>query len=121
MNKKIIFVSSARSFITNTFLKNLSAEGFDVTYSQPSDVKQLLLRDTPDMIILYLDHDKNQMQDTYAFVLRMLQGNEIPSLLYLIGGDEELNQLIREDDREFIEDTFIRPLNVAQFIEKLHL
>ena len=122
MDKRVLLVSTQKSFMVNAMIKNLSSESFDVMYSnaEVKNTDRFKGEDYPSIVLIYLDQDVEEISEFLIFVRDRLVEFRKDVRVYLIGSPEELREANQFLPHGLIEGEFTRPLNVKDLVERLN-
>ena len=69
MDKRVLLVSTQKSFMVNAMIKNLSSESFDVMYSnaEVKNTDRFKGEDYPSIVLIYLDQDVEEISEFLIF------------------------------------------------------
>ena len=120
MEKKLLLVSSQKSFMVNAMIKNLNEEYYEVLYTPPKIESVSEMENRPRIVLLYLDRDLEEMSEVLVYAKDVLTENEDTFLTYLIGNQEEIDGAKKIIPENLLAGVFLRPLNVKVLVEKLN-
>lgn len=119
MDKRILLVSTQKSFMVNAMMKNLAGESYEVRQVVPKIREFSKMEDRPRTTLIYLDNDVEEMAEFLVYVKDRLIEDESEMRVYLVGNDEEIAEAKKILSERLIEGVFLRPLNVKELVEKL--
>lgn len=119
MDKRILLVSTQKSFMVNAMIKNLTGESYEVRQVAPKIREFSKVEDRPRTTLVYLDNDVEEMTEFLVYVKDRLIEDENEMRIHLVGSDEEIAEAKKILPERLIEGVFLRPLNVKELVEKL--
>ena len=113
--KKLTFVSDRETFIVQSIIKKLQAEGVDTTFVT-FDMNSLTKAkgNMASLVCLYIDDNANYDADVLIYFRDLCTDNDVR--LFLIGYDDAIADLKEKYFMEKIAGEFKRPVNVGQFV-----
>lgn len=121
MKKRILFVATGQTFLVNAMTKQLMTAGYEVVHSEPDIVEISQKEPFPDIFIVYLEGDVNAFNGTLKYLKKRKSEDGTDRVLYLIGSPAELEAAYEVVSRGFVNASFIRPVNMAEIINKLNI
>ena len=64
MDKRVLFVSEKQTFLIKTMVKSLNEAGYEVVIAEPDVVEIDLIKNLPDIYLVYLEGDAKLFSDT---------------------------------------------------------
>ena len=119
MDKRVLLISSHKSFMVNAMIRNLNGASFEVVHRYPEMGSVLRSDDLPVIVLIYLDEDAGQNDEFLVYVGEQLRDQRVSRRMFLIGTDEDLAYVQRMLAGHMIEGVFHRPLNVKELVERL--
>lgn len=117
MDRRVILISTQKSFMINAMIKNLEGESFEVIQMEP-DADAYSSIDAAPIVLVYLDNDAG----TAVSFLRSLAAKGIDALrdsrIFLAGNEQELEEVESAISGSLEYSILKRPLNVRELIEK---
>lgn len=119
MNRKVLLIGeNVSSFILNAIQDALKTNEYQVS-SASMNVRELsLIEEKPDIFIVYADENIDRHSDSLIYLKDLCV--EYERRLYLIGYNDELEQIQKIIPEDMINATFERPLNVKLLVEKMN-
>ena len=120
VNKRVLLISSAETFMVNAMKKNLEGEGFmvETTLATLSALSQLENR--PQIILVYLDRDVPEMKEALVYLKDSVENSEDVVLVYFVGNPDDFADAKKLFPENVASGYFLRPLNVKDLVEKLN-
>lgn len=118
MEKQVLFIGSASSFLTNAVRDGLKEAGFTTTFCQLRVDEISKIPDKPQFILMYVD-DGSVTQNEAIVYLRDLALEE-DKQIFLIGYQDEVKDVKGKFPSNVIGGTFERPINVKEIAEHLN-
>lgn len=119
MDKRVLFVSEKQTFLIKTMVKSLNEAGYEVVIAEPDVVEIDLIKNLPDIYLVYLEGDAKLFSDTLKYLKGKIAEGETSRLLYLIGNENEIGTALESVSRTFIATSFVRPVNMKEIINAL--
>ena len=120
MDKRVLLISSQKSFMVNAMIRNLGSASFEVVHRFPQAEGFSEAGSLPQIVLLYLDEDVGQMESFLIYMRDQLLEERADWRLFLIGTEEELGSVRGTLAGKQIEGVFHRPLNAGELVEKLN-
>ncbi len=120
MGKRVLLVSSQKSFMVNAMIRNLNSASFDVVHKYPEIKAVTSGEELPSVILLYLDEDVVQTEEFLIYMRDQLLDRREDFRTCLIGTEEEIGYVQKILRPGMIYGVFERPLNVKELVEKLN-
>ena len=121
MEKNILFICTAKSFMVNAIINNLEKEGCKVTWSKPKVTEVSRLESDVNIFLAYLDsEDNNGFPETLTYLKDYIVESSRTILLYLIGTQDEINAATLAMQGHGVTGSFLRPINVKELVEQLN-
>lgn len=114
MEKKVLLLSDAKSFMVDAITKNLTGAGFEVVWSIPSVNEISRMEDRPPMILMYLGAYVEEISEVLVYLKDMVIEEE--KKLFLIGSEDELGIVKQSIPEHAITGIMSRPLNVKELV-----
>ena len=114
MEKKVLLLSDAKSFMVDAIIKNLTGAGFEVVWSIPSVNEISRMEDRPSMILMYLGAYVEEISEVLVYLKDMVIEEE--KKLFLIGSEDELGIVKQSIPEHAITGIMSRPLNVKELV-----
>lgn len=118
MDKRVLIVGEATSFIVTAVTTGLQEAGFECNFVDFDFNEISHLRDKAPIIFLYLDENTVSKTDALVYVRDICMEEE--RLLFLVGYSADVEEVRKMMPREIIGGIFERPLNVKVIAEKLN-
>lgn len=110
MRKRVLLIGRTMGFMMNAIINGLKKEGYEVE-EIPADVNQVSrIEELPGLIVLYLDAEL--AADTEFLVYLKDLASEKECVLFVVGTDEEIEEVRRTLPEEILAAKLNRPLNV---------
>ncbi|MCR4734863.1 MAG: response regulator [Treponema sp.] len=119
MRKDILFVREAPTFLVNAMTKTLKDAGYNIVASQPDIVEIDLIKNLPDIYIIYLEGDIDSFNGTIKYLKKKMIEEDKDHFLFLIGNPLEINTALEVIPKTLVTETFIRPVNMQEVLTKL--
>ena len=120
MNRNILFIGEASSFIVNAINSGLKEAGFECTFCKPTVSAVSKTEELPAILFIYVDETVREATDTLVYIRDLCVENE--RSLFLIGYPDDVRPVVDMMPSEVLKGTFERPINVkaiAQTLTKL--
>lgn len=118
MNKRVLLIGDAKSFMVNSIVKGLTQAGLQVVTALPVPDEIEKVEDCPEVIILYLEDDLAGMTEILTYLDDKIE-EDSKEALFMIGGLVEKDMVNEYIPERNISGYFTRPLNVKQLAESL--
>lgn len=117
MDKRVLIVGEATSFIVTAVTTGLQESGFECHFANFdfTEISQLNERDP--IIFMYLDEKTVEKTDVLVYIRDICMEEE--RLLFLVGYTADVEDVKKMMPKEIIGGIFERPLNVKMIAEKL--
>ena len=119
MDKRILLVSSQKSFMVNAMVKHLKNEDYEVRQVEPKVKTLPEVEDRVRIMLIYLDNDIDEMSEFLVYVKDQIADDRDEMWVYLIGNEDEIEDAQQYLPERMIRGVFLRPLNVKELVEKL--
>ncbi|MCH5293972.1 MAG: response regulator [Treponema sp.] len=120
MNRNLLFVREASSFLVNAMIKTLNENGFHVVATQPDIVEIDLIQNLPDIYIVYLEGDITSFNGTLKYLKKRIAEDGKGRFLFLIGNPLEISTAMEVIPKNMVTSTFIRPVNMKDVLARLN-
>ncbi|MCR5546655.1 MAG: response regulator [Lachnospiraceae bacterium] len=120
MDKRVLLLCSAETFMVNAMRKNLEDERYSVE-TLTADVNQLSkMNRRPQIVLVYMDKDADKMKDVLVYLKDLVEDDSEVNLIYFVGNPDDLDYAKKIFPDQLAAGTFLRPLNVKILVEKLN-
>lgn len=119
MRKDILFIRETPSFLVNAMIKTLNDAGYHIVAAQPDIVEIELIKDLPDIYIVYLEGDIDSFNGTLRYLKKKMAEEGKDHFLFLIGNPLEINTALEVIPKTMVTDSFVRPVNMQDVLTKL--
>ena len=120
MDKKVLLLCSAETFMVNAMKKNLEDEKYSVTTMVASVNALSQMTNRPRIVLVYMDKDANLMKDTLVYLKDLVEEATEVNLVYFVGNPDDLEDAKKIFPEQLASGSFLRPLNVKILVEKLN-
>ncbi len=120
MRKDILFVRETPSFLVNAMIKTLNDSGFNVVSAQPDIVEIELIKNLPDIFIVYLEGDIESFNGTLKYLKKLMAEDGHDRFMFLIGNPLEISTAFEIIPKNMVTTTFTRPVNMHDVLSKLN-
>ncbi len=112
---KVLVVSSAESFLAKSLVSKLGTGGLETVYSH-GDIKEIgRIRDSIELVILFMSEDMGDMTDTLVYLKDM--ASDLDRKMILIGDEEEHDIIKKTIPDTLVLEWFKRPLVMDDLIK----
>ncbi len=110
MRKRVLLIGRTMGFMMNAIINGLKKEGYEVE-EIPADVNQVSrIEELPGLIVLYLDAELAADTEFLVYLKDLVSEKEC--VLFVVGTDEEIEEVRRTLPEEILAAKLNRPLNV---------
>ena len=110
MRKRVLLIGRTMGFMMNAIINGLKKEGYEVE-EIPADVNQMSrIEELPGLIVLYLDAELAADTEFLVYLKDLVSEKEC--VLFVVGTDEEIEEVRRTLPEEILAAKLNRPLNV---------
>ena len=120
MDRKILLVSTQKSFMVNAMIKHLNGESYEVRQIPPKVQELPELEERPPIVLIYLDDEKEAMAEFLVYAKDHLVDSDGHTAVYLVGDEQEVSDAEQFLPRQLIDGVFYRPLNVKELVERFN-
>jgi CheY-like chemotaxis protein len=120
MDKKILFVRDSKSFLVTAMIKSLENERYVVVTADPDIVEISLIKNLPQIFIVYLEGDLNKFNGTLKYLKKIITEDSSDHILYLIGNPMEIAAAYEVVPKSLVSAAFTRPVNMKEITSKLN-
>lgn len=118
MEKQVLFIGSASSFLINAVRDGLQEAGFETTFCKLRVDEISRLPERPPFILIYVDENSTKESEALVYI-RDLALEEDKSV-FLIGYPDDVAAVKDKFPQNVLEKTFERPINVKEISEYLN-
>ena len=117
MIQRVLFISEKKSMIANALIDGMNAAFFDVTQVRANVTEISHIAEPPDIWLLYLNGADNHMPDVLSYIRDQIDEKNIR--FFVIGTQEELDEVLKDFPIKSIRATFTRPFRADEVIDRL--
>ncbi len=119
MDKRILLIGETVGFMMNAIITGLQKEGYEVeeVAARINEVEKI--SDIPKKVILYLGSTLAADSEFLVYLKDIVIGKHLS--LFVVGNDQEMEDMDNYIPAEVITDKILRPLNVKQLAERLDI
>ncbi|MBR5116628.1 MAG: response regulator [Lachnospiraceae bacterium] len=117
MEKRVLLIGKTAGFMMNAIINGLKKEEYEVQEVAASVNEVNRITDLPRMFVLYLDADLAADTEFLVYLKDLVSEKE--RSLFVVGTDEEMEEMAKTLPEEIIVNKLPRPLNVRDLTEKL--
>ena len=117
MEKRVLLIGKTAGFMMNAIINGLKKEEYEVQEVAASVNEVNRITDLPRMFVLYLDADLAVDTEFLVYLKDLVSEKE--RSLFVVGTDEEIEEMAKTLPEEIIVNKLPRPLNVRDLTEKL--
>ena len=111
---RVLIVSEKESFLASSLMQKLDGSGI-LTMLSHGSIKEIdKLRDTIDLVILFVTEDMESMTETLVYIKDMV--SDLDRKIILIGDDDEHGQVLKIIPEAVVLEHFKRPLAMDDLI-----
>lgn len=118
MEKQVLMICDAQSFMVNAICDNLKSAGFEVKNVMPNVNDISRIETKPELFLMYLGEYVDHISETLVYLKDLCLEEE--KKLFLIGNDAEFKTVYASIPDNIVGGTFNRPLNVKFMVERLN-
>ncbi|MCR4674954.1 MAG: response regulator [Lachnospiraceae bacterium] len=120
MDKRVLLLCSAETFMVNAMRKNLEEEHYavDVMVANVNELSKMQNR--PQIVLVYMDKDVDKMKDVLVYLKDLVEDDSEINLVYFVGNPDDLEVSKKVFPDQLAAGSFLRPLNVKILVEKLN-
>ncbi len=117
MDKSVLLIGHAKSFMVSAISKGLEKENYKVISADPMPYSIKAIEDRPSIYLLYLGDMTADNSDLFKYLNEAIDSERF--MLYLIGNNEELGLALTFIAKEKVQETYLRPLDVKLLADHL--
>lgn len=118
MEKKIYVIDDTESFIVGSIVKNLETLGHSCAIiSWTKDEIETSKDGFSNVVLAYIDDPDELDQDVLRYLMKICSEN---NNLYLVGHEEDIEEIKNANEPYSIAGTFYRPINATEVAEKIN-
>ena len=117
MEKRILFLTEKKSMIANALIQGLEESAFQVIQAKPNVTEISRLEERPEIWLLYLQGMENKMTDVLSYIRDQISEHMLR--FFVIGTQEELEEIMKGFPVNLIKATFARPFRTDEVIDRL--
>lgn len=120
MEKRVMLLCSAETFMVNAMRKNLEDEHYQVepVIATVNHLSKMVNR--PKIILVYMDKDVDKIREALVYLKDLVTESDDVNLVYFVGNPDDLEDAGKVFPDQLASGSFLRPLNVKELVEKLN-
>ncbi len=120
MKKQVLFISSMQGFLVNAMVRKIEDAGYSVATASSNNVYSLPSEyELPNVIIVYLEGFAVDCKDVLSFLNKEMAIGTEHLHIFLIGEQSETEGALQFLNKDNVECTFNRPVNVQDVIQRI--
>ncbi|MCR5396149.1 MAG: response regulator [Lachnospiraceae bacterium] len=120
MEKRVMLLCSAETFMVNAMRKNLEDERYQVepVIATVNHLSKMVNR--PQIVLVYMDKDVDKIREALVYLKDLVTESDDVNLVYFVGNPDDLVDVGKVFPDQLASGSFLRPLNVKELVEKLN-
>ncbi len=118
MDKRILLISDAQSFMVDAITNNLKNADFEVIFQKPVLNEISRMGNRPALILIYLGAYVEEISEVLVYLKDLILEEE--KKLFLVGSEEEIRTVKQSIPEQAITGVLNRPLNVKDLVERMN-